>query len=173
MESESESHSVVSDSVRSHGLHVPWNSPGQNIEVSSLSLLQGIFPTEGSNSDLPHCGQILYHLNHKGSPRIPEQIAHPFSSRSSRPRNQTGVSCIAGAFFTIWAIRDAPRGFWGESKLSKLPCSGSLTPCFVNNDYVIAEIVYSTAYAHHEVPAWSPATSCSTHTWGPLKKPRH
>ena len=39
----------MSGSLRSHGLYSPWNSPGQNTEVDSLSLLQGIFPTEGLN----------------------------------------------------------------------------------------------------------------------------
>ena len=43
-----------------------WNSPGQNTGVGSLSLLQGIFPTQGSNPGLPHCRQILYQLSHKG-----------------------------------------------------------------------------------------------------------
>ena len=42
---ESESCSVVSDSLRPHGLYSPWNSPGQNTGVGSLSLLQGILPT--------------------------------------------------------------------------------------------------------------------------------
>ena len=42
---ESESHLVVSDSLRPHGLYSPWDSPGQNTGVSSLSLLQEIFPT--------------------------------------------------------------------------------------------------------------------------------
>ena len=50
--------------------------------------------------DLPHCRQILYQLSHKGSPRILEWVAYPFSRGSSQPRNQTGVSCIAGGFFT-------------------------------------------------------------------------
>ena len=68
--SESENHSVMSDSLQPHGLYSPWNSPGQNTEVGSLSLLQGIFPTQGSNPGLPHCRQILYQLSHKGSPRI-------------------------------------------------------------------------------------------------------
>ena len=44
----------------------PWNSPGQNTEVGSLSLLQGIFPTQGSNPGLPNCRQILYQLSHQG-----------------------------------------------------------------------------------------------------------
>ena len=43
MHSESESHSVVSNSLRPHGLYSPWNSPGQNTGIGSLSLLQGIF----------------------------------------------------------------------------------------------------------------------------------
>ena len=47
------------------GLYSPWNSPGQNTGVGSLSLLQGIFPTQGSNSGLPHCRQILYQLSHR------------------------------------------------------------------------------------------------------------
>ena len=67
-ESESESRSVLSDSLCPHGLYSPWNSPGQNTGVGSLSLLQGIFPTQGSNPGLPHCRQILYQLSYKGSP---------------------------------------------------------------------------------------------------------
>ena len=58
----SESHSVVSDSLLPHGLYSLWNSPGQNTEVGSLSLLQGIFPTQGSNPVLLHCRRILYQL---------------------------------------------------------------------------------------------------------------
>ena len=46
----SESHSVVSDSLRPHGLYSPWNSPGQNTGVGSCSLLQWIFPTQGLKS---------------------------------------------------------------------------------------------------------------------------
>ena len=48
--SESESHIVVSDSLRPHGLYSPWNSPGQNAGVGRLSILQGISQTQGSNS---------------------------------------------------------------------------------------------------------------------------
>ena len=91
----SESGSVVSNSLRLHGLYSLWNSPGQNTGVDSCSLLQGIFPTQGSNPDLPHCRRILYQLSHKGSPRIPEWVAYLFSSGSSRPRNRTRVSFIA------------------------------------------------------------------------------
>ena len=45
-----------------------WNSLGQNTGVSSCSLLQGIFPTQGSNPGLPHCRLILYCLSYQGSP---------------------------------------------------------------------------------------------------------
>ena len=126
---QSDSCSVVSDSLWPHGL---WNSPGQNTGVGSLSLLQGIFPIQGSNPGLPHCRWILYQLSHKGSPqlcptpcdpmecsppgssvrgilqaRILEWVAIPFSRGSSQPRDRTWVSCITGGFFTSWATREA------------------------------------------------------------------
>ena len=88
-------------------LYSPWNSPGQNTGVGSLSLLQGIFPTQGLNPGLPHCWWILYQLSHKGSPRILEWVAYPFSRGSPQPRNWTRVSCITGGFFTNWAMREA------------------------------------------------------------------
>ena len=89
-----------SRSALPHWLYSPWNSPGQNSGVGSLSLLQGIFPTQGLNPGLLHCRWIPYHLSHKGNPRILEWVAYPFSRGSSQPRNRTGVSCIAGGFFT-------------------------------------------------------------------------
>ena len=98
--SESERCSVLSYSFRPHRLYSPWNSPGQNTGVDSCSFLQGIFPTQGSNPGLPHCRQILYQLSHQGSPEILEWVAYPFSRGSSRPRNRTGISCIAGRSFT-------------------------------------------------------------------------
>ena len=75
-----------------------------------VAFLQGIFPTQGSNPDLLRCKQILYQLSHKGSPRILKWVAYLFSSRSSWPRNWARVSCIAGGFFTNWAVREA-HGF--------------------------------------------------------------
>ena len=108
--SESESCSVVSDSLWPHGLYCPWNYPGQNTGVGIRCLLQRIFLTQGLDPGfpgLPHCMQIPYQLSHQGNRRILEWIAYPFSSRSSQPRNPTGVSCIAGRFFTSWATREA------------------------------------------------------------------
>ena len=63
----SETRSVVSDSLRPRGLYTPWNSPGQNTGMGNLSLLEGIFPTQGSNPGLPHCRQILCQLSYEGS----------------------------------------------------------------------------------------------------------
>ena len=68
--------------------------------MGSLSLLQGIFPAQGSNLGLPHFRWILYQLSRLGSPRILEWV----SSGSSRPRNRTGVSYISGGFFTSWVL---------------------------------------------------------------------
>ena len=110
----SESRSVVPSFLWPHGLYSPWNSPGQNTGVGSHSLLQGILPSQGLNWGLLHCRWILYQLSHRGSPRIPEWAAYPFSSGCSWTRNRTGVSCIAGEFFTSWAVREALR----EKKMS-------------------------------------------------------
>ena len=103
--SESESCSVVSDSLWPYGLYSPWNSPGQNIGVGSLSFLQGIFPTQGLNPGLQHCRQILYQLSWSVKPMTTG--VGRFSHESSQPRNGTRVSCIASGFFTNWAIREA------------------------------------------------------------------
>ena len=59
-------------SLRPHGLSParllrPWNSPGKNTGMGCHALLQGIFPTQGSNLGLLHFRQILYCLSHQGS----------------------------------------------------------------------------------------------------------
>ena len=96
----------MSDSLWPHGLYSPWNSPGLDTGVGSLSLLQRIFPTQGSNPGLLYCRWILHQLSHKRSPRILEWVAYPFSSRSSQPRNWTGVSSTAG--------NSLPTELWGK-----------------------------------------------------------
>ena len=87
------------------------------MDYTVLGILQAriwewvVFPFSrgSSNPGLLHCRQILYQLSHKESPRILEWVAYPFSIGSSQLRNQTGISCIAGGFFTNWAIREVPR----------------------------------------------------------------
>ena len=101
----SESCSVMFESLWPHGLYGPWNSPDQN---TGLGISRGSSQPRDRTEvwGLLHCRQILYQLSHKGSPRILEWVAYPFSSGSSWPRNPTRVSCIAGRFFTKWAIRE-------------------------------------------------------------------
>ena len=115
----------MSDSLQPHGLYSPWNSPGQNTGMGSLSLLQGIFPIQGSNPGLLHYRRILYPPNHKGSSRILEWVAYPFSSGSSWLRNWTGVSCTAARFFTNWAMREplcCVRVKWVNPSACHGPC---------------------------------------------------
>ena len=71
-QSESENHSVVSDSQQPHDLQPsrllhPWNSLDKSTGVGCHVLFQGTFLTQGSNPGLPHCRRILYHLSHQGS----------------------------------------------------------------------------------------------------------
>ena len=89
------------------GSSVHEDSPTKNNEVGCSALLQGIFPTQGSNPGLLHCRWVLYQLRHQGSPRILEWVVYPFSRATCQPRNWTGVSYIAGGFFTSWATREA------------------------------------------------------------------
>ena len=87
-----------------HGLYNPWNSPGKNTGVGRLSLLQGIFPTQGSNPGLQHCRQILYQLSHKESPEVKDNSpCHtgdtvPISGSERSPGGGTGkpleYSCL-------------------------------------------------------------------------------
>ena len=65
---ESESPSVMTNTLPPHGLYSPSNSPGQDTGLGSYSLVQGISPIQESNPGLPHCGRILYQLSHQGSP---------------------------------------------------------------------------------------------------------
>ena len=108
----------MSNSLQPHGQYSPWNSPGHNTGVGNLSLLQGVFPTPRSSLGLLHCRRILNQLSHKGSPRILEAVGYPFCRGSSQPRAWTGVSCIAGGFFTNWATRETPKWSGNHSVMS-------------------------------------------------------
>ena len=86
-------------SLQPHGLQSLWNSPGQNSAVfpsifSSLSFLQGIFPTQGSNPGLPHCGQILYQLSPKGSRRMLEWVPIPAPADVPNPGIEPGSPAL-------------------------------------------------------------------------------
>ena len=60
-----------------------------NTGVDSRSLLQGIFPTQGSNPGLQHCRRILYQLSHQGSPTMLGWVAIPFFPHSSVGKDST------------------------------------------------------------------------------------
>ena len=95
-----------------HGLYSPWNSPGQNTGASSRSLLQGIFPTQGSNPGLPDCRPILYQLSHQGSPR------HFYS----------GPALVDGTFLVLnfcWALIDWAPINYTETLVLRVTLGGS------------------------------------------------
>ena len=90
--------------------------PGSSVHgILQAKILGWVFPPPG---DLPNPGikprspalqmDSVYQLSNQGNPRILEWVAYPFCSGSSQPRNRTQVSCIAGRFFTDWAMREAP-----------------------------------------------------------------
>ena len=72
-------------SLVNHGLYSPWNSPGQNTRVVRVSLLQGIFPNQGSSPGIPHWRWILHQLSHKGNQRMLEWVAYPFPTKLPCP----------------------------------------------------------------------------------------
>ena len=94
----------MSDSLRPHGLYGPWSSPGQNTGVGSLSLLQGIFPTQGWNPGLPQCVWILYQQSHKGSPRIllPAEPQGFLENSSDNKEHLLSTYCVLGIYFMLY-----------------------------------------------------------------------
>ena len=162
VKSESESRSVVCDSLQPHGLYSSWNSPGQNTGVGTLSPFQGIFPTQGSNPGILHCRQILYQLSHKGTPRILEWVVYPFSRESSQPRNWTGVSCIAGRFFTNWAIRKSPLNYIAAYIFAFLGLYFRRHSVLVNSVYSNAELCSFTSSLTLYKLIWLLCVSCNS-----------
>ena len=82
----------MSNSLRSHGLQptgllCPWDFPGYSTGVDCHFLLQGIFPTQGSNPGLPHCRQMLNHLSHQS-----KSLVYSKSALVKRNRNNGQVN---------------------------------------------------------------------------------
>ena len=84
--------------LRPHGFLMEISRPEYWSGLPFLS--PGYLPNPGSNPGLPHCRWILYQLSHKGSPRILEWVAYPFSTGSSRPKNQ-----IKASVENIWKLK--------------------------------------------------------------------
>ena len=76
------------------GSSVHGYSSGKNTGVCCYTLLEGIFPTQGSNTGLPHCRWILYHLSHQRSSKILEWVTYPFSRRSYDPGIKPGSPAL-------------------------------------------------------------------------------
>ena len=79
---------VVSNSLLPHGLQTgrllcPWDSAGKNTGVGCHFLLQGIYPTQGSNLGLLHCRWILYHLSHPGEAQVIKDVLKYLEGRSA------------------------------------------------------------------------------------------
>ena len=109
--SESKSRSVVSNSLRPHGLYSPWNSPGQNTGVGSLSFLQGIFPTQGSNPGFPHYRQILYQLSHKERSALEDYLIFKKSPwRAGYPESNVQSGSDAQSMLLYMALMIFPWG---------------------------------------------------------------
>ena len=111
---------VVSDSLWPHGLWptrllCPRGSPRKNTGVGCQALLQGIFPTQGSNPGILHCRWILYSLEPPGKPKKTR-----VGNLSLLQGNGTWVSCIVGGFFTSWTTREAPSIQCEQDKCSPL-----------------------------------------------------
>ena len=115
-ESESVSCSIMSDSLQPYVLQsvrplCPWNSPGKNTGVGSHFLLQGIFPTQGSNPGLLHCREILYCLSYQGSPWwVDVSVAlwcntcHVRSRRGCWGRKEVKKDFLENSFKLSWRV---------------------------------------------------------------------
>ena len=77
----------------------PWDSAGKNTGGGSHSILQGIFLTQGLNSGLPHCRQVLYHLSHQ---RSPPNRGFPAGSDSKES------ACNAGGLGSVPELERSP-----------------------------------------------------------------
>ena len=100
----------------------PWNSPGQNTGVGSLSLLQGIFPSQGSNPDLSRCRQILYQLSHKGSHKQGEKTTLRIGENNSKWNNWQRINfqSIQAAQTSQYHLKNNPVKKW-EKDLNVRP----------------------------------------------------
>ena len=130
----SESLLVVSYSLRPHGGYSPWNSPGQNTGVGSLSCLQGIFTTQTSNLGLPHCRRIL--------PAEPQ----------GEPKN-TGVgslSLLQGIFPTQKLNQGLLHCRW---ILYQLSYEGKATPCYSSVQFSCS-VVSDSLQPHGSMPGF-------------------
>ena len=134
---ESESCSVVSDSLQPHRLYSPWNSPGQNTGVGSFSLLQGIFPTQGLNPGLPHCRRILYQLSRRGSPSF-------CCTMKLTSYMHTCITSLPPLSPTPRSSQSAELSSWSRAVASHSPSVLHMLMCIVDPHFPICPALAST-----------------------------
>ena len=134
------------------GSSVLGDSAGKNTAVGSHALLQGIFPTCGSNPGLLHCRWILYHLSHQGSPRILEWVASSFSRGSSQPRIEPGSPALQAD--------SLPAELPGKSEV---PITCHLILCTPTTLPISAQRKYTCTTIYVPRPSFSLAFSTSFH----------
>ena len=130
-ESESESHSVVSDSLEPYGLQCtrllcPWNSPGQNTGLDSHFLLQEIFPSQGSNLRLLHWQPDSLLMNHPGGGGGGGGVSPSVVSDSLRPRGRQPTRLLCP--------RDSPgknTGVGSQSLFQGIFLTQGSSPCLL------------------------------------------
>ena len=119
----------MSDSLRPHGLYSPWNPPGQNPAVGSLSLLQGIFQTQELNPGLLHCRWILY------------QLTYQFSSVQSLSRVRLSATPWTAACQASLSITNSRSLLKFMSNANKLQKSLVSTSCSSQESPMTAKLV--------------------------------
>ena len=90
----------------------PWDFLGKSTGVGCYFLLQGIFPTQGSNPGLLDYRQTLYHLSHQGSPKTTIWPSNPTTRHipwGNQNWKDTCTPMFTAALFTIARTRKQPR----------------------------------------------------------------
>ena len=128
---------------------------------------QGIFPTQGLNSQVPHCRWILYCLSHKGSPRILEWIAYPISRATSQPRNQNGVSSttLASSFLRKSAWKYSFWVFLQYRNISVIPWTNSGD--WWSEEFKFGNNFLSAFGRHNSAVSWHAVLEvwCHSYSW--------
>ena len=149
----------MSDSVRPHRqqptrLPSPWDSLGKNTGVGSLSLLQGISPTQGSNPGLPHCRWILYQLSHKGNSRILEWVAYSSTVDLPDPGIELGSPALRSRKCAYQAPASTSLAFFGilfDGRTNGVSLKFSLGVTYQARKYLLPE-----TRANRKVPTKAP-----------------
>ena len=126
------------------------HTPLRSVQLFALGVppcgLHGSFSCGGWDSACPTlCNPMDYIFHGTFQARILEWVTFPFSMGSSQPRDWTGVSCIAGGFFTNWATREALGRLIGL--LAPQSAGGQALPCAEDTSHGLARLGHETVSA--------------------------